>query len=230
VIKEKIFGIFGLGAFGNEICEEMSKKGAKVIVFEKEKKLIDKIKNSVTQAIIIDTTDEDALKNSPIDNIDVAVVAIGTNMQSSIITTTLLKKYNVPYIIARAISDIHSQLLTQIGANEVINIEIEEGKRLANKLISPNILERIPISKNQTFAEIMVPKSFVGKSLLKLELRNKFNVNVVSIRKFNMTIDDYGNPQKDDLVIFPKPQDVLEDNDILYIVGSDADIEAIKEF
>ncbi len=119
--------------------------------------------------------------------------------------------------------------MKQIGADEVINLEIEEGRRIANRLISPNVLERIPISKNQIFAEIIIPKNFVGKTLMQIDLRNKANINVISIKRFQLKIDNIGNPLKEEIVLIPKPQDVLQTNDILAIVGSDADIESIKE-
>lgn len=227
--KEKVIAVFGLGSFGYEICKELSEKGGKVIAVDNDIKLIEKIKNFVMQAILIDSTDEDSLKNSPLENVDVAVVAIGANLEASIITTALLRKMNIPYIIARATSDIHSQLLKQIGANEIVNLEIEEGRRIANKLISPNVLERIPISKSQIFAEIVVPKSFVGKTLQQIDLRNKANINVISIKRLQLKIDEIGNPNREELVLIPKPQDILQANDILAIVGSDSDIESIKE-
>ncbi|HOV14498.1 MAG TPA: TrkA family potassium uptake protein [Spirochaetota bacterium] len=227
--KEKVVAVFGLGLFGYEICKELSDKGGKVIAVDQDIKLIEKIKNIVMQAILIDSTDEDSLKKSPLENVDVAIVAIGENLEASIITTALLKKMNIPYIIARATSDIHSQLLKQIGANEVVNLEIEEGRRIANKLISPNVLERIPISKNQIFAEIIIPKSFVGKTLQQIDLRNKANINVISIKRYQLKIDEIGNPVKEEIVLIPKPQDILQSNDILAIVGSDSDIETIKE-
>ncbi|HPO49138.1 MAG TPA: TrkA family potassium uptake protein [Spirochaetota bacterium] len=227
--KENITAVFGLGLFGYEICKELSEKGGKVIAVDKDLKLIDKIKNFVMQAILIDSTDEESLRKSALENVDVAIVAIGDNLEASIITTALLKKLNIPHIIARATSDIHSQLLKQIGADEVINLEIEEGRRIANRLISPNVLERIPISKNQIFAEIIIPKNFVGKTLMQIDLRNKANINVISIKRFQLKIDNIGNPLKEEIVLIPKPQDVLQTNDILAIVGSDADIESIKE-
>ncbi|OHD15820.1 MAG: potassium transporter TrkA [Spirochaetes bacterium GWD1_27_9] len=228
--KEKTIAIFGLGAFGFEICKRLAEKGGKVIAIDKDPKLIEKIKDSIMQAILIDSTDEESLKKSALENVDVAVVAMGENLQASIITTALLKKINIPYIIARATSDIHSQLLKQIGANEVINLEIEEGKRIANRLISPNVLERIPISKSQIFAEIIVPKSFVGKTLQQIDLRNKANINVISIRRIILKIDEMGNPLKEENVLIPKPSDVLELNDILAIVGTDKEIESLKGF
>jgi len=131
--------------------------------------------------------------------------------------------------VARAVSELHEQILKQIGANEIINIEVDEGKRVANKLISPNILERITISKSLIFAEIVVPQSFVDKTLPQLDIRNKYKVNIISIRRFYQQIDDLGNPTRDDQVIMPTITEKLQVNDILAVVGGENDIEKLKE-
>ncbi len=228
-MANKIFGIFGVGAFGAEICRVMTQNGANVVVFDNDPKVINNIKDSVMQAILVDCQDENELRDTPIDTIDTAIVAIGSNQQSSILTCAILKKLDVPYIIARAVSDIHAQILTQLGVNEVINIEVDGGRRLANKLISPNVLDVIPLSKNLIIAEVLMPKPFIGKTLLQLDLRNKFRVNVISIKKTTMAIDDFGNPDKSIVVSFPNPNDILDSTDTLYILGTEKDINSIKE-
>jgi trk system potassium uptake protein TrkA len=228
--KEKTFAVFGLGTFGLELCKVLSEKGGSVVAVDVKQKLIERVKESVTQAILIDSTDEDSIKSVPLENIDVAVVAIGDDMESSILTTAILKNMGIPNIITRAISDIHAQVLKQVGATEVLFIEIEEGRRLANKLISPDVLDRIPISKNQTLAEMITPDSFSGKSLQKLDLFNKFNINVISIKREQIKINDMGNPQKEETIIQPGSSVVLNKDDILVVIGSDEDINALKEY
>ena len=229
MISDKLIAVFGLGTFGLEICRELADKGGKVIAIDKNPKLIEKIKDDIMQAILIDCTDEESLKKASLENVDIAIIAIGENLQSSILTTVLLKNRGIPYIIARATTDIHAQVLKQIGANEVINLEIEEGKRLANRLISPNVMERIIISKDQVFAEIMTPKSFIGKTLLDIDIRNKFNVNVISIKRTKMKIDETGNPIREETVIIPKSQEIIMANDILAVIGTDSDISSLEE-
>ena len=109
--KDKLFAVFGLGIFGFEVCKVLSEKGMKVIAVDKDRKLVDKVKDMVTQAILIDSTDEDALKNADMQDVDVAVVAIGKSVDGSILTTILLKNMGVPRIIARAVSSLHEQVL-----------------------------------------------------------------------------------------------------------------------
>lgn len=226
--KEKVFAVFGLGTFGMEVCQVLSQKGGKVIAVDNQTQLVEKLKETVFQAVVLDSKDEESLKSISLEDIDVAVVAIGDDIESSILTTALLKNLGVPYIIARAISPIHSQVLKQVGATEVIHIEIEEGRRIANKLITPFILEHIPLSKNQSLAEIRIPKDFIGKSLFKLDLRKKYNINVISIKREETTIDDLGNPVKEEMAIAPDSTTVLKENDIIVIVGNEKDIEQLK--
>ena len=166
---------------------------------------------------------------SGIEDIDIAVVAIGENIEASILTTALLKKSGTAYIIARAISEIHAQVLKQIGANEVINVEIEEGRRLANRLMTPDILDRIYIGKNQVITEMLVPKMFVGKSILQIDLRRKYNLNVISIKRTQTEIDENGQPLEVQVVNFPNPSLELKANDTLLVVGAESDIEKIRD-
>ncbi|MFC1480149.1 potassium channel family protein [Candidatus Omnitrophota bacterium] len=227
--KEKVFAVFGLGTFGLEICKVLSSKGAKVIAVDRNQKSIEKIKDVVTQAVAIDSTDEEDLLNAGLQDVDVAVISIGDNIDASILTTTLLKNIGVPYIIARAMSGIHAQVLKQIGATEVMNLEIEQGQRLANRIFAPEIMDVIHLSDDQSLAELRVPKDFIGKSLQDLDLRKKFNVNVISVKRTKTDIDKIGNPERKELVFSPKPMDILEINDILVVLGNEQDMNRLKE-
>lgn len=227
--EEKVFAVFGLGTFGYEVCRVLSEKGGKVIGIDNQSTLIERIKDSITQAILLDSTNEDELKGLPLGDIDIAIVSIGESVEASIITTALLKKLQIPYIIARAVTDIHARILRQIGATEVINVEIEQGRRMAERLISPDILERIPISDNQVLAEIMLPKKLAGIIIAEADLRRKFNINVASVKRTVTDIDSAGNPVKETVIIPPEPQLRLEENDILVIIGSNESIVNLKE-
>lgn len=227
--NNKVFAVIGLGTFGVELCLELSRKGGKVIAIDKNTKQIEKVKEFVYQAILIDSTDEDVVKKAPLESVDIAVVAIAEDIQSSILTTAVLKRVNVPHIIARASSEIHAQILGQIGATEVINIEVEEGKRMATKLISPNVIEQIQLSDNFVFAEIMTPKFFIGKTIPELDIRNKYNISVVTIKRKGHDIDEFGNPKSRETIIFPDPHEKLQETDILVIVGEEQSINKLKE-
>lgn len=226
---EKVFAVFGLGMFGLEICRVLASKGANVIAVDKDQKRIDRIKDTVTHSVLLDSTDEEALRNAGMDDVDVAVIAVGDMLDASILTTILLKNMGVPRIIARATSDVHGQVLKQIGATEVINIEIEVGRRLANRIFSQDVMDVIPVSPDATMAELRLPKAFEGKSPHELEIRKEYNVNIVAVKRTKTDVDALGNPKREEQVFTPKPTDILHVNDVLVILGRDEDIEKLKE-
>ena len=227
--EEKVFAVFGLGAFGMEVCRGLIEKGGKVIAFDSRTQPIEKIKDLVNQVMVLDSTDEDALRSAPLENVDVAIVAIGDDVEASILTTAILKDIGVPYIIARAVTDVHMRVLRQIGANEVINLEIEEGRRVASRLMTAEVLETIPVTEDYSIVELYAPESMVGKSLERLNLRADYMVNVIAIERFKTTVDEEGNPVKEERVIIPTKDDVLLNDDILIVVGRNTDLDTFRE-
>jgi trk system potassium uptake protein TrkA len=222
--KGKIFAVIGLGAFGEKLCRVLSEKGGHVIAIDHDPETIDRIKNTVTAAIHVNATDEAALMKAPLDDVDIAIVAIGDDIEASILTTALLKKRNIPFILARAVSDIHQTVLHQVGANEVVNLEIDEGLRIGLRLISPEVFDTIPLSKNVSFAEIQLPGLFSGQTIAKISLPEKFRLTIAAVRRNRQGIDDVGNPEQTEELIMPTADTVLKENDVLLVVGRNEDI------
>jgi len=227
--KDKIFAVIGLGVFGLKVCEVMAERGGRVIAIDKDPSLIEKVKDIVTQSILLDSTDETAMNQIPYADISVAIVAIGEHIEASILTTAILKRLGIPYIVARAVTEIHHQVLRQVGADEVVNIEIEEGLRIAQRLISPEVLDRISVTENISVAEVYVPKDFLGKTLAKLNIRNKMHVNIVAILRTTLSVDEEGNPVKTDNAVFPDAAEILQESDIMLIVGKNEDLDAFRK-
>jgi trk system potassium uptake protein TrkA len=227
-IKDLVFTVVGLGAFGMKVCQVISERGGKVIAIDASEERINRVKNLVTQAVIMDATDEEGYKRLSLEDSDVGVVAIGDNVEGSILATALLKKAGVRYLVARAITPVHRQVLSQIGADEVINIEEDMGEQLAVKLIAPQILDLIPISERISMAEIYCPRDFVDKTLADLDLRGRVRLNVVAIKRDSVEVDELGNPHSSEELIFPQAEVVLKTNDILMVVGFNEDIETVK--
>ncbi len=228
--KETLFAVIGLGTFGEQVCEVLMEKGGRVLAIDNRSEIIEKIKDSVTQAILLNATDEEALSTIPFEDVDIAIVAIGENKEASILVTAILKRMGVSYILARATSELHSRVLKQVGADEVVNIEISEGKRVAQKLLAPEILDRIPISETITVAELYASRSFIGKNLSKLNLRKKFKINIIAVKRSFISIDELGNPIKSEEVIFPDSDTKLKEHDIILVVGRNEDIDIFKEY
>lgn len=226
---DKVFAVFGLGAFGRQLCMTFMEKGASVIAIDNQGELIERIKDEVTHAIQIDSTDEEALDQVPLEDVETAIVAIGDNVEASILTTALLKRKGIPYILSRAISELHMQVLRQIGADEVVNLEIDEGRRIAQRLVAPEIIDRTSLGESLSLAELKAPKSLLGKPLIKLDLRSRHRVSIVVIRRTQLTVDEIGNPTRSEQAVFPTADTVLEEEDILLVVGKNDDIEEFTE-
>jgi len=227
--EEKVFAVFGLGSFGSEVCRVLAEKGARVLAFDHRPEPLEKIREVVKQTHLLDSSDEDAMMSAPLEGIDVAIVAIGEDTEASILTTALLKNIGVPYIIARASSDIHLRVLKMVGATVVINLEIEEGRRVASRLLTVEALDTIPVTDDYSIVEFPVPESMVGKSLEKLNLRKVHQVNVIAIERFESAVNGEGNPAREERVILPDKDDILVHGDVLIVVGRNTDIEALSE-
>jgi len=225
--QEKVFAVIGLGVFGRQVCATVADRGGSVIAIDNDPDAVERIKETVTQAVLLNATDEDALSQAPLGDVDVAVVAMGDNVEASILATALLKRQAVPYVIARAVSSVHGQVLKQIGADEVINVELDAGTRLGSRLIAPQILEQVSLSSGISVAELHVPQSIVGKTLAELDLRARYEISVISITRVHVDVDDMGNPIREEEIVFPGPHDKLLEEDVIHVVGAD---EAIQRF
>jgi len=227
----KQFAVFGLGVFGISIAKNLMKEGMEVVVFDRDIKNIEAIKNDVTQAAVLDSSKEEALHAIDIGRVDCAIVAIGDDMESSILTALFLKNCEVPKIIARANTQAHRRILSLIGVDEIISPEDEMGMRLAKRLSSAHILNHIDISEEHTIAEVIIAERFIGKTLLEMNLRSKFGVNIVGIKKKIPDVTEDGeNVFLEKYIDFPSPDDIFEANDVLVMVGTERAVSDVEKF
>ena len=182
-MAKKQFVIIGLGRFGSSVAETLYGLGNDVLVIDKDEDLIQDISDSVTHAVQMDATDENALRTLGLRNFDVAVVTIGSNIQASVMVTLLVKELGVKYIIAKGNSDLHAKVLYKIGADRVILPEKDMGVRVAHNLVSESILDFIELSPDYSIMEIEAPEEWRGKSIRELKLRSKYGINVMAIKK-----------------------------------------------
>ncbi len=222
---EKVFAVIGLGSFGRQLCTTITENGGKVIAVDNDPVLVDQMNGIVTKAVVMDSTDENAISSLLKDEIDIAIVAIGDNVEANILTTAILKQISVPYVISRSGTDIHQKVLKQIGANEVIDLEIGGGTRLGKRLVAPQLLKRISFSNEYSLSEIMLPSVFQGKKVLDLQINTRFSLNLVYIKRTKLDVDEEGNPGKETTIITPEDEVVLQENDILIVAGRNKDIE-----
>src|SRR5690625_1735184 len=160
------FAVIGLGRFGGSVCEELSFEGMKVLAIDKNEQKVNEYKNIASHAVIADSTDEHALKELGIKNIDHVIVAIGDNIEASILTTVVLADLGIEKITVKAQSDYHEKILNKIGANQVVHPERDMGKRIAHSLISSNILDYLELSEDYSMVEVWAGKKMFGKSLI----------------------------------------------------------------
>lgn len=221
------FAVIGLGEFGIRVCEMLAEGGGSVVAFDHDAQAVDRVKKFVPAAMAIDTTDENAFKKAPLDDIDVAIVTIGDNKEASILTTTLLKEREIPYIVARAVSPLHAIVLKRVGANRVLKIEEESATRIAHELINPDALNSLSVIEGYGICEVKVPKFFIGKTLSQVALKEKFNITLITVVRLELDIDTVGNPLNREVMYEPDDNLVLQAGDKLFVLGS---VEKIAEF
>ncbi len=223
------FVVIGLGRFGQKLAIALSLSGAEVIAIDRDRELVELIRDQVSHAVRLDSTEEEALKSQGIDKVDVAVVGIGQGtghgFESAVLTVVNLKQMGVKQIYARAESLIAGEVFSKIGATEVIYPEIESAQRWAYKLIAPQIGEKIDFAPGYSLARIIAPPSFDGKTVKDLQLRQKYNVNLVLIKRAEDSKAD--EDEKDSIINVPMPSTIIYKDDILMVVGSDEDLASL---
>lgn len=226
---DKTYAVIGLGVFGRRICEILTEKGADVIAIDNTSDQINRVKDFVSQAVLVDSTDEESLSEVALDSIDAAIVAIGDNIEASILTTAILKQLGVQYVISRAINKIHYQVLKKVGADEVINIEEDQGTRTALKLITPSVMEKVFLSKEILLSELYVPHAYEKVKINELNLENNYSIKLVAIRRFINKVDGEGLSIRKEVLVFPEIDALLQEGDILIMVGSEDKLEEFQK-
>ena len=184
ILKPTIIGVLGLGVFGRTIAKQLGRFGREVIVVDKDQHNIDIVADDVTTATIGDFTDFDLLEDIGIANCDAVVIATGTNLESAVLAVMHCKRLGVPHIIAKAHSAVFEQALKELGATKIISPERDSGKRLASQLLRTHIGEILSLDDNTSIVEFSVPDKWVGKSILALELRKNYDMNVIGYRPY----------------------------------------------
>jgi trk system potassium uptake protein len=223
--------VIGLGRFGRNCALELMKYGTNVLGIDKSEDLVNQIKDKITKAYIMNSTNEDNLRELGIDDMDFVVVAIGENEQSSIFTTLLLKKIGVPRIIARATSEAHAEILELIGVEELILPEVQTAKKLARKLSGGNINEYFELSEDQMIAELPATEALADKTILELGIRKNFGLNIIGIRQKVPIVSEQGeNKMTEKVTHIINPDYKVNLTDRLIVVGYKKDIDRFIKF
>ncbi|MDQ0268538.1 potassium channel family protein [Cytobacillus purgationiresistens] len=206
------YAVIGLGRFGTSIARRLHEAGQEVLGIDVNEERVEAAELYVTHAVVADTTEEKAISSIGIRNFDCVIVAIGNDMQASILTVMLLKDLGVKKIIAKALDKRHGQVLDKIGTDLIIYPERDMGERVANQLLSPNMLNYIELSKEYNIEEIMIPSKMAEKNLRELDIRAKYNVSAIAVVR------------EGDIIISPSPDQIIHKGDFLVIIGNREDI------
>jgi trk system potassium uptake protein TrkA len=226
----KRFAVIGLGRFGQKLAIALAMSGAEVIAIDKDRDQIELIADQVSHAVRLDSTDEEALKAQGVDKVDVAIIGIGQStggFEAAILSVVNLRQMGIEQIYARAEDLIAGEVFSKVGATEVIYPEIESAQRWAYKLIAPQIGEKIDFAEGYSLARIKAPPSFDGRTVMDLQLRQKYNVNLVLIKRGENTQKVKG--EKGKIINVPMPSTVIYLDDILMVVGSDVDLAKLPQ-
>lgn len=219
--------VIGLGRFGMVLARNLGKLGAQVLAIDQSIQLVNEIRDDVDLAVQLDSTDKDALTAQEIDKVDVCVVSIGENFEASLLTTVLLQKLGVPRVICRAQTQFHAEIFRQIGATEVIQPETSAGEQTARRLANPKLADLIELAEGFSIVEIPTPGEWVGSPLKKLELRTKYDINLIAIRREPKPPAEGEPAPPPQIVSVPGPNHVLREGDMLMLIGSYESIDAL---
>ncbi|MDF2663214.1 MAG: potassium uptake system protein [Paenibacillus sp.] len=215
-MKQKQYAVIGMGRFGTSIAKSLYDLGYEVLALDSNEQRMQEVSAMVTHAVQADSTDEEALRALGIRNFDVVVVAIGEDIQSSILTTLILKDMGVPLLVVKARNELHGKVLKKIGADKVVFPERDMGLRVAHHLVSPNILDFIELSDDYSIVELKASSTMIGKNLRELDIRAKYGCNVMALKtglKMNIS---------------PNAEDMIKEDDILVVVGQNNQLRVLE--
>jgi len=217
----KRFMVIGLGRFGRRLAQALTKAGNEVIAVDIREELVERVRDEVALAVTLDATDPEPLKAQDVVNVDAAIVSIGEHFEANALATATLKALNVPLVVSRASSEIQRRILSRIGADQVIFPEEEMADRLASQLANPNIVEHLALAAGHSLVQIRAPAEWHDRTLGEIDLRRKYEVNLVAIKRpVKARSEDGTETVQEEVVDLPMAHTVIREGDVLVLVGS----------
>jgi len=222
-VKRKQFGVIGLGRFGSAMAMTLTELGHDVIGVDGDESRVQQLADVITHALQIDATDEKALRAAGIQDVDVAVVSIGENIESSLLVVMQLRDLGIATIVAKAVTPLHGRILEKLGVSRVIFPEREMAVRIAHSLVMPNVIDYIELSRDFSIVEVPAPAAFVGRTLKQLELRPRLGLTLIAIKRQS---DDSGAVVTN---IAPAADETIRPGDILALLGSNEQLNKLDQ-
>ncbi|CAM4406720.1 MAG: TrkA family potassium uptake protein [Paenibacillus macerans] len=216
-MKMQQFVVIGLGRFGSSLALELMDLGYEVLGIDRDEEVVNELSDQLTHAVVADATDEEVLKSLGVRNFDCGIVAIGNDIQMSILAAILLKDLGIKTVVAKALSVLHGRALQKLGVDRVIFPERDMGVRVAHQLVTPNLLDYIELSKEYSIVEMNVPACLDRKNLGDINPRARFGCSIVAIHRDGS------------ILVAPTAMDQLQEGDIMVIIGSKRNIEEFEE-
>lgn len=214
--KKKQFLVIGLGRFGSSVAKTLAELNYEVMAIDQDEDAVNDISPFVTQAVVADASDDQVLADLDAGSFDAAVVSIGADGRDSILISMLCKEAGIPLVIAKATDDRHAKILRRVGVDRVIFPERDGGARLARSLVAPNVLDMMDLPDGYQIAEVAAPASWIGKTLMQLNVRRVFGLSVIAIRHSTK------------LEASPAADSRIEACDALVVLGKQDDIDALE--
>lgn len=227
------FCVIGLGFFGEHLVKNLSRQGAEVVAIDREADALRKVKDYVAAAVAVDSTNEKEMLGMGLQEVEAAIVAIGDKFEISLVTTAILKqKIGVKRVIARVLNPLHAQLLQALGVSEMLVPEAEAADHLAKRLMLPGILESFRISNEHCIFEINVPQWMIGRSIGELQLRQKFGMNIVTLKRKQTAPGINLRGKNDEYIVLGtlRPDLIFTDEDRLVLFGQEKDFQNFMKF
>lgn len=215
--------VLGIGRFGLRIAKNLARGGEEVIACDRDRNTVETIADSVAHAIVLDITDEQAMRNRGIDKVKVAVVGIGEDFEAAVLVTVILKHLGVPRVIARARTRTTAEVLRRVGADDVVLAEDEAADRWANRILGPHVLNQIEFHDGYSIVEFPAPESWVGKGLAELDVRRRHSLHVIAVRRA-----DDSSPTGARIAILA-PDEPLIVSDVLIVLAQDEHVEQLNQ-
>lgn len=212
----KEYAVIGLGRFGSSLARTLIERGAVVLGVDRSPELVQSLADVLTQAVALDSTNEDALREIDIMSFKTVIVAIGTNFEANLMTTVALRDMGVPNVICKALNERQKQILLKVGANRVVLPEYEAGSRLAQELTLPGVIGQLELGPEYSVGELQAPAGVIGQQLARSEMQ-RLGITVLAIKR------------GDRLIVSPAQDFVIDSGDVLVVVGTSANIERCTE-
>ncbi|RKZ34104.1 hypothetical protein DRQ19_01655 [bacterium] len=208
--------VIGLGSFGFKVAQTLAERDVPFLGIDKDQNRVDEFIEISPSAMRLDATNLEALEQLGLKQFDTAIISLGNSIEPSVLVTLFLREAGVKKIIVKGISREHGEVLKKVGATDVVFPEEEGAVRLANSLTIPNLLDHIPLTEGYSVVEMTLPESFEGKSLLELEIRKKYNIEIIAIKR------------EGEVIVIPSALEVMNKGDTLVVIGRNDDIDDLR--